>query len=247
MTQWIEGRVAGIKFWTEHLYSLQVTAEVEPFEAGQFVKLGLQVGDELISRAYSIASAPQDRPLDFYLVTVPKGALTPCLSKLKVGDPIMVTQKAAGHLTLHEIPEAEDLWMLSTGTGLAPFISMLGTPEVWQRFRRIILVHGVRHSTELSYREEIEQHIAQHPGQLSYVPVVSREETAPTLHGRIPPAIANGELEKVANCSIDAARSHFLLCGNPDMVKDATTILIERGLRKHKRKEAGHISLETYW
>jgi len=247
MTQWIEGRIAGKTFWTDHLFSIQVSADVEPFEAGQFVKLGLEIDGEIVGRAYSFASAPQVRPLDFYIVTVEGGALTPRLEALAIGAPVMVTVKPAGHLVLHEIPDAEELWMLSTGTGLAPFVAMLGTEELWQRFPKIIIVHGVRHAAELSYRETFTDAQRQHPGRLIYVPFVTREACDFALPGRIPPAIANGELEKAAGCPIAAERSHFLLCGNPDMVKDATNILIERGLRKHKRKEAGHISLETYW
>lgn len=247
MAQWVEGRVVERIDWTDRLHSLRVEAAIEPFKAGQFAKLGLRIGEETVGRPYSIVSAPGEPVLEFYFSTVPEGPLTPRLSRLKAGDAVLVAPKPNGFLVLDEVPPAIHLWLLATGTGIGPFLSILRTAEPWQRFQRVVLVHAARTAAELTYRRAIARVLETEPKRFAYVPVISREETDYALAGRIPQAIADGRLEARAHLQIDAALAHVMLCGNPAMVEDATAALAARGLRKHKRKEPGQISVETYW
>ena len=247
MAQWVEGRVIERIDWTERLHSLRIEAEIAAFRAGQFTKLGLDIGGEIVGRPYSIVSAPGEPLLEFYFSTVPGGPLSPRLAALRTGDAIQVAPKPNGFLVLDEVPPAAHLWLVATGTGIGPFISMLNTPEPWQRFQRVVLVHAARTAAELSYRRAIARITEAEPKRFTYIPVVSREQADYALAGRIPAAIADGRLEARAGLALDPAKCHVLLCGNPAMLEDATAALIARGLRKHKRKEPGQISRESYW
>ena len=247
MTQWLQGRVAARVDWTENLCSLVVEAAIAPFRAGQFVKIGLASDGEPLGRPYSLVNAPQDPLLEFYFSVVPEGPLSPRLARLDVGDPLLVMSQANGFLVLEEVPPASHLWLISSGTGIGPFLSMLKTEEPWQRFQRVVLVHAVRRAEELSYRHTIASVADKHRQKFSYVPFVSRERVDYALAGRIPAALADHRLEERVNLAIDAKQSHVMLCGNPAMVEDATAVLKARGLAKHKRREPGQISTETYW
>jgi ferredoxin/flavodoxin---NADP+ reductase len=145
---------------------------------------------------------------------------------------------------LREVPDAETLWLVSTGTGIAPFLSILRTETPWRRFRNVVLVHAVRHAHELTYQAMIREIQKDHP--LRYVTFVSREPHTGSLAGRIPAAIRDGRLEAAAGAKFDE-RCHVMLCGNPEMLKDATSALLERGLRKHRRRTPGHITVESFW
>jgi ferredoxin--NADP+ reductase len=160
---------------------------------------------------------------------------------------VFVAPQAAGFLTLDEVPQGEHLWLLASGTALGPFLSILGTAAPWRRFRRVVLVHAVRRAGELSYQEQIQALPAQHPGQFAYVPVVSREHSAQSLGGRIPQAIEDGRLEAGAGIKLDAQVSRVMVCGNPEMVADTVQALERRGLKKHRRRDPGQISVESYW
>lgn len=245
--KWVNGRVVGRKRWTELLYSLMVDAPVDSFRAGQFARLALEIDGEEVARPYSYVNAPDQRPLEFYFITVPEGPLTSRLVVLNPGDPILISPKASGMLTLSEIPESEHLWLLSTGTAVGPFLSIIRTQEPWHRFSRVILVHAVRHAEELSYGDVIAQVRARQGGQFIYVPFVSREDTDFALRGRVPAAIRDGRLEARTGMTISAQRSQVMVCGNPDMVEDTLKVLEERGLKRNKRKDPGQISVETYW
>lgn len=247
MAQWVEGRVVERIDWTDRLHSLRIEAAIEPFKAGQFTKLGLRIGDEIVGRPYSIVSAPGDPFLEFYFSTVPEGPLSPRLSELKAGDVVQVAPKPNGFLVLDEVPPAIHLWLVSTGTGLGPFLSILKTPDPWQRFQRVVLVHAARTADELTYRRAIARVMEAEPKRFAYIPFLSRENADFALPGRIPQAIADGRLEARAALGLDATLAHVMLCGNPAMVEDATAALAARGFRKHKRKEPGQISMETYW
>ncbi|MDW8469655.1 MAG: ferredoxin--NADP reductase [Burkholderiales bacterium] len=246
MSGWLEGRVIENRHWTEALFSLRVSAPRLAFEAGQFVRIALDVGPERIARPFSFVNPPHDPVLEFYGVVVPEGPLSPRLARLRAGDALWVADNPAGFLVLSEVPPAEDLWLVATGTGIAPFLSILRTETCWQRYRRAVLVHGVRHARELAYRELIEALRAERPGRLYYVPFVSREQAPGALAGRIPAAIRDGRLEAAA-LPIARERSQFMLCGNPQMLADVTAALAERGLRKHRRRTPGHISTEAFW
>jgi ferredoxin--NADP+ reductase len=246
MSGWIPGRVIENRAWTDALFSLRVEAPRIPFEAGQFVRIALDIGGERIPRPFSFVNAPADPVLEFYGVIVPEGPLSPHLARLKAGDPLYIADNPAGWLILSEVPAAQDLWLVATGTGIAPFLSILRTEAPWQRYRRVILVHGVRHANELVYGNLIGQLMLAHPGKLSYVCFVSRETLPAALAGRIPAAVADGRLEAAA-AAISPERSQFMLCGNPDMLKDMAAALAARGLKKHRRRSPGQITVESFW
>jgi ferredoxin--NADP+ reductase len=245
--RWCEGRVQEVYHWTDKLYSIRVMADVNPFTAGQFTKLGLAIDDELVSRPYSYVNAPHERPLEFYFITVPDGPLTNRMVQLAAGDGIEVMRNAAGFLTLDEVPEATQLWMLSTGTAVGPFLSILKTDQPWQRFEQIVLVHAVRHAAELSFPETIQALRGAHPDRFQFIPVVSREDTGFALRARIPALVEDGRLERRAGLKITAADSQIMICGNPDMVKTTSAALQARGLERNRRRSPGQISVENYW
>ena len=136
---------------------------------------------------------------------------------------------------------------MATGTGVGPFLSILDTATPWQRFERIVLVYAVRTLAELSYRERIAALQTKHGAQFVFVPFVSREETGFALGGRIPQAIADGRLESSAGLALSAEQSQVMLCGNPQMIEDTTQELMQRGMKKHRRKDPGQITVEHYW
>ena len=247
MAQWVSGRVVDCRHWTDRLHTLRVEADIAPFEAGQFTKLGLEIDGTIVGRPYSLVNPPQQQPLEFYFIVVPGGPLSPRLAAMQPGDAVLVAPQATGFLTLKEVPPAPHLWLVSTGTGIGPFLSILQTAEPWQRCQRVVLVHAVRTVDELSYRDTIAQVAATHPQQFVYIPFVSRESCDFALPGRIPQAIENGQLEARAGVAFSERDSQVMLCGNPAMVEDTKNMLIARGLRKHSRREPGQISLERYW
>ena len=247
MSKWVEGTVVAQTHWAGLLYSLQVEAEVAPFQAGQFTKLALAVDGEMVGRPYSFVNAPAARPHEFYYVVLPDHPLTPRLCKLDAGDSVYLAPQAAGFLTLSEVPAGEHLWLLATGTALGPFLSILGSEVPWQRFRSVVLVHAVRRAEELAYQDQIRALLAQHPGQFVFVPVVSGEDCDFALGGRIPKAIEDGRLEARAGIKLDAQVSRLMVCGNPAMVADTVHALERRGLKKHRRRDPGQISVENYW
>jgi ferredoxin--NADP+ reductase len=240
--RWLEGRVIENRHWTDALFSLRVEAPRLGFDAGQFVRIALE---EKVARPFSFVNPPDDPVFEFYGIVVPEGPLSPRLAELRAGDRLLVATNPAGFLVLREVPDAETLWLVSTGTGIAPFLSILRTAEPWQRFRNVVLVHAVRHAGELVYQDTIRKISKEHP--LRTVTFVSRETAPGSLAGRIPAAIADGRLESAAGVALDAASSHVMLCGNPAMLKDATAALAARGLRKHRRRAPGHITVESFW
>jgi ferredoxin/flavodoxin---NADP+ reductase len=242
---WDTARVVENRQWTEALFSLRVEGPRPAFEAGQFVRIALDVGGERVARPFSFVNPPADPTLEFYGIVVPEGPLSPRLAALKPGDSLYVARNPAGFLVLSELPDAESLWLISTGTGIAPFLSMLRTETPWKRYRNVVLVHAVRHARELVYREEIES--LKSRKDLKYVTFVSRETAAGSLAGRIPAAVADGRLEAAAGVALAAESSQVMLCGNPQMLKDTSAALMARGLRKHRRRNPGQISVESFW
>lgn len=245
MADWITGRVKARKQWSDTLFSLVVDADVAPFKAGQFTKLAWHGEDKKVARAYSYVNAP-GQDCEFYLVTIPEGQLTPHLAGLNVGDELLVQRTAAGFLTLDEVPPGRDLWLMATGTGVGPFVSMLAEGSCWQQFDHIVLVHGVRLGEELGYRQQITE-LTQGQPRFHYVPFVSREAVSGTEPGRITHAIADGSLEQKVGLTFSPEHSRVLLCGNPQMVRDTVTELTHKGLEKHLRRKPGQILIENYW
>src|SRR5258706_12343730 len=172
MPKWIEGTVVNQKRWTQTLFTLQVEADVAAFEAGQFAKLALTLEGQMVARPYSFVNAPTERPHEFYYVTLPDGPLTPRLSKLEAGDAIYLAPRPAGFLVLSEIPDGENLWLISTGTGVGPFLSILKSEAPWPRFRQGGLVHAGRHAGELTSRESISPLLGGHGAQMRLVSFV---------------------------------------------------------------------------
>lgn len=244
--KWLEGRVVENRHWTPALFSLRVEGPRPAFEAGQFVRIALDVAGERVARPFSFVNPPQDPVLEFYGIEVPEGPLSPRLNRLVPGDVLYIAPNPAGFLVLSEVPDGKVLWLVSTGTGIAPFLSILRTDAPWKRFEYVVLVHAVRHARELVYRELIGATLREQPG-LRYVPMVSREAVPGALAGRIPAALADGRLEAAAGVPITPHDTQVLLCGNPDMLRDTTAALVARGLRKHRRRAPGHISVESFW
>ncbi len=244
---WIETTITSRRDWAPGLMSLSLEASASPFTPGQFINLALDVGADRVKRSYSLASAP-GAPSEVYLSLVPEGVLTPALFERGPGDRVWLDDRALGFFTLDHVPAAERLWLVATGTGLGPFLSMLRSPTIWQRFSRIVLVHGVRYVSHLGYGAELSRLVEQHAGQLSYVPALTREAPpSGALAGRLPALLASGELEQQLSLAIDPALDHVLLCGNPAMIDEVQTVLGARGLNKHRPRKPGHITIESYW
>jgi ferredoxin--NADP+ reductase len=248
MTDWITGQVVENKQWNNRLHSLRIQADFPAFKAGQFTRLALEIEGELVSRPFSLVNAPGEQPLDFYFIEVLNGKLSMPLAHMKPGDEVLVAPRAAGLLILDHLPPARHLHLLSTGTGIGPFLSIIKTGQPWQLFEKVVLVHAVRTENELTYQETIEQVLAEHGDQFIYVPFVSREQCDFALSGRIPQAIIDGQLEQRTGLRLTAEDSQVMLCGNPDMVQETMdTLIAERGMKKHSRRDPGQISIEKYW
>lgn len=248
MADWVTGKVTKIEHWTDSLFSLTVHAPVAPFSAGQFTKIGLEIDGERVQRAYSYVNAPHNPDLEFYLVTVPEGKLSPRLHAMQPGDEVLLVSEAAGFFVLDEVPDCNTLWMLATGTALGPYLSILQEGKDLERFENIVLLHAVRYAHDLSYlslMQQLEEHYA---GKLRIQTVVSRDEVAGALYGRVPALIANGELEAAVGLPMTPETSHVMLCGNPQMVRDTQQLLKEtRQMTKHLRRRPGHMTAEHYW
>ncbi|MEG7471367.1 ferredoxin--NADP(+) reductase [Serratia marcescens] len=248
MAEWVNGKVTQVKQWTDGLFSLVVNAPIDPFTAGQFAKLALEIDGERAQRAYSYGNAPDDANLEFYLVTVPEGKLSPRLSQLQPGSDVMVTKEAAGFFVLDEVPDCDTLWMLATGTAIGPYLSILQQGAGLERFNNLVLVHAARFARDLSYLPLMQQLQQRYNGKLRIQTVVSREEAPGSLTGRVPALIEDGRLEAAIGLTIDAETSHVMLCGNPQMVRDTQqTLKDHRQMRKHLRRKPGHITSEHYW
>ena len=247
MTQsgFVEAPISSQKHWAKGLLTLELDAQIDAFDPGQFVNLALPSDGELLRRPYSLASAPGARP-EFYLTRVDDGSLTPRLFDLPLGSRLLIERKAQGFFTLKYVPDCRSLWLVASGTGLGPFISMLRSGEVWRRFPRVVVVHGVRSRAELGYADELSRLVQERAGQFDYVPSLSREAAPDILQGRITSNLTSGALERRVGLKLEE-EAHFMLCGNPDMIADVTQILHGRGLRKHRVRQPGHYTIEKYW
>ena len=243
--EWVQTEVAGWRDWAPGLRTLRLARRAE-FRAGQFLNLALELEGERVTRSYSMASAP-GAPLEFFLVAVEGGRLSPRLCALAPGAPLWISDTPAGHFTLERVPDARALWLLATGTGLGPYLSMLETAEPWERFAQIVVVHGVRERAHLAYRERLRELAAQRGGALQLVGVVSREPAGDELAGRIPARIADGSLEARVGSALTPEGCHVLLCGNPGMIEAMSAMLLAEGYRQHSRREPGQLHVERYW
>jgi ferredoxin/flavodoxin---NADP+ reductase len=245
--QWIPGKIARKHVWSDGLFTLSITCPgVVPFEAGQFLQVGLPLPEKHLHRPYSVAS-PYGDELEFFIVRVDGGELTPRLWSLDEGDSIDVSAKATGGFTLSHAPKADCAWLIATGTGLAPYVAMLREQAIWETYRKIVVVHGVRHESDFAYQNEFASILRQYPDRFDFVPVVSRAEVEGALHGRITTAIEDGTLESHAEEKLDASNSMVMMCGNPQMLDDVEKLLEARGMHRHKKNAPGHIVVERYW
>lgn len=248
MAEWVNGKVTRVQHWTDGLFSITVNAPIDNFTAGQFAKLSLEIDGERVQRAYSYVNAPSDPNLEFYLVTVPEGKLSPRLHQLQPGAEVLVTKEAAGFFVLEEVPDCDTLWMLATGTAIGPYLSILQEGKDLERFNNLVLVHAARFARDLSYLPLMQQLQQRFNGKLRMQTVVSREEVSGSLTGRVPALLADGRLEAAVGLTLDAETSHVMLCGNPQMVRDTQQTLKEKyQMRKHLRRKPGHITSEHYW
>ena len=251
MSKWIEGSVVARKRWTERLYSLQVAAPALTFVAGQFARLALPAPpgsrEPMLGRPYSFVNPPGSPAHEFYFNVLPQGPLSPRLAELDPEDSVWLLDRANGFFCVAELPDAAALWCIATGTGLGPYLSILRTDDPWEKFERVVLVHAVRYAADLSYADAIAGIAAARPGRFGFAPFVSREAHPGALAGRIPDAVRDGRLETWTGVPLAAENAHLMLCGNPEMVRDMQVVLEERGMRRHRRREPGHFTLETYW
>lgn len=249
MDKWVKGNVIEKKNWTKNLFSIIINASIKPFTAGQFAKIALYKDKSTkIQRAYSYVNAPSNPNLEFYIVKVSKGKLSNLLNELKPGDNLMITKKSSGNFILNTIPKCKNLWMISTGTALGPYLSILEEGYGLERFEKIILVHAVRFYKDLSYLPKMLKLQFRYKKQLKIQTIISRENIQSSLHGRIPDLIKNGILESRVNLNLDKKNSHVMLCGNPNMVRDTQELLKKKyDMRKNFKNQYGNITFEKYW
>lgn len=268
--------------WTPNLFSFTVSRpDSFKFTAGQFVRLGVNpsqlnyykqlsaVADtydeeldetvnkalnEDIFRAYSIVSSPFDEILEFFSIVIPDGAFTSQLQHLEVGDELLLNTMPFGFLTLarYQKPLPKDLWLLATGTGLAPFLSMLQDLKTWEDYEHIVLAYSARSTEELAYMDKIESlqedfgTLVDNPAKLIFIPIVTREPVEGALTERLPKLLLDGTLQARAGIDLDVDSTHVMLCGNPEMVEDTKETLKSLGLVMNRRGE-GNIAVENYW
>lgn len=256
-------RILWIHPWAPNLFSFRLTRYAGfRFTPGQFARLGVSKpdpdnpknpsGSRIVWRAYSIVSASYDEHLEFFSIVVPGGDFTSELSRLKVGDTVFVEKMNYGFLTCDRFEQGKDLWLLATGTGLAPFISILWEPKTWEDYENLVLVHSVRYPNELAYRATIEgfrtqEHLREHAHKLHYVQVVTRARVDGALSERIPALIDSGQVERHVQLPLDVVRSRVMICGNPEMVTDTRKRLAARGFATSRRGIPGQLAVENYW
>jgi ferredoxin--NADP+ reductase len=229
-------RVTQVHHWNENLFSFRTTRDPGfRFDNGHFVMLGLEVGGRPLMRAYSIASPNWEEHLEFLSIKVANGPLTSRLQHLAVGDEVLVSRKPTGTLVLHDLKPGRHLYLLGTGTGLAPFMSIIQDPETYERFEKVVVAHGVRQVSDLAYTKFITDELQQHEWlgefvrkQLIYHPSVTREEFR--IRGRLTDQIANNTLHTLVGLpALNPAQDRFMLCGSPGMLQDTRTLLDARG------------------
>ena len=225
---------------------------VPPFRPGQFVTLGLPLepaersSPKLTLRPYSVTSAPSMREnVELYVNLVRKGALTPRLWTIHEGGRLYLKPAAGGTFTLDEVRDGKDLVMVATGTGLGPYVSMLRYFRGKDRWRRFVIIHGVRKVADLGYRDELEA-AARSDASVLYLPTVTRDGW-PGLQGRVQDVLFTDLYPRRVGAPLSPEQCHVFLCGNPEMVEAVESELVARGFRKHTRRERGNVHKEAYW
>ena len=238
MSKYHTETVLSVHHWNESLFSFTTTRRAGlRFRNGHFLMIGLEVDGKPLVRAYSVVSPNYEEHLEFLSIKVPDGPLTSRLQNIRVGDPILVSEKSVGTLVLDDLNPGKHLYMFSTGTGMAPFMSILRDPETYERFQKVILVHGVRVVSELAYSDYLRNELPQHEflgdmvrEQFVYYPTVTREAFQQT--GRLTTAIDSGKLfEDIGLPPLDPAVDRAMICGSPAMLKETSEMLDARGFK----------------
>ncbi len=248
---YISETVLSVHHWNDTLFSFTTTRDPGlRFKTGQFVMIGLMLNGKPLMRAYSIVSAHYEEHLEFYSIKVQNGPLTSRLQHLKVGDTLMVSRKPTGSLIMDNLKPGKRLYLLSTGTGLAPFMSVIRDPEFYDAYEKIILTHGVRIVSELGYHDYISQDLPQNEyfgeqvrEKLIYYPTVTRE---PFHHqGRLTDLMRSGELyQELGLPDLNPAEDRVMICGSPAMLKDLVSILEEKGFVEGTSNSPGDYVIE---
>jgi ferredoxin--NADP+ reductase len=251
MSAFLEEEVLTVHHWTDRLFSFTTTRDQAlRFSNGHFTMIGLRVDGKPLLRAYSIVSPNYEEHLEFLSIKVPDGPLTSRLQHIQVGDKIVVGKKPTGTLLIDYLLPGKNLYLLSTGTGMAPFLSIIRDPETYERFEKVILVHGVRQVQELAYHDYLTQELPKHEflgelvsQQFLYYPTVTRE---PYKHqGRVTDLIDNGKLfADLGLPSFDAASDRVMICGSPQMLKDLKRMLEERQFKEGNTTTPGDFVIE---
>ena len=234
----------------KHLTFAITRPESYRFEAGQFSRLGFYEGGGFIWRAYSVISAEYADTLEYFVVLIEGGPMSALLDKIQEGDSILLDKTAQGFFLPGRFPDGRDLVMLCTGSGIAPFLSMLHQPEIWQRFDTLALAHSVSYPSELVFNEflgSLKEHplVGEFAHKLRFVPVTTRGTEEGTLHFRLPEALKNGSLSTAFDLPFSKEHSRFMLCGNPQMVQDTFKALLGMGYAMHRNKIPGQIMMEN--
>ena len=251
MSAFLEEEVLTVHHWTDRLFSFTTTRDQAlRFSNGHFTMIGLKVNGKPLLRAYSIVSPNYEEHLEFLSIKVPDGPLTSRLQHIQVGDSIIVGRKPTGTLLIDYLLPGKNLYMLSTGTGMAPFLSVLRDPETYERFDKVILVHGVRQVNELAYHDYLTQELPQHEllgemvsSQFLYYPTVTRE---PYQHmGRITDLMESGQLfADLGLPTLDPTQDRVMICGSPQMLKDLKSLLEQRGFQEGNTTRPGDFVIE---
>ncbi len=244
-------KVLSVHHWTDTLFSFRATrSSAFRFQNGQFAMIGLEVDGRPLLRAYSMASANHEEELEFFSIKVADGPLTSRLQQIKEGDTILVGRKATGTLVADNLFPGKRLFLLSTGTGLAPFASLIKDPDIYERFEHVILVHGCRQVAELAYGEQLVKTMAEDElfgpmtdGKLIYYPTVTREPFR--NRGRITDLITSDQLFKdIGQGPLDIETDRIMLCGSPGMLEDLKNIFEERNFTEGSHSSQGHFVIE---
>ena len=247
--------VLSLRYWTPNLLSFRTSRDPNyRFTPGHYARLGLQSkNDNVVWRPFSVVSSKVDGFLEFIATLIPNGEFSDLLSNSRVGDTIQIDKTSYGFMTIDGFATGSDLWLLATGTGLGPFLSILRDSSTWNAYENIVLVHSVRYAVELAYRHEISAIIQEHalgttlPARLRYIPVVTRELWPDMLSARIQQLIEDGRLEQSANLKLELNRSRIMVCGNPEMIRELRGLLTARGFQTNRRAAPGQLAFENYW
>jgi ferredoxin--NADP+ reductase len=251
MSALTQQRVLSVHHWTDRLFTFTTTRDAGlRFSNGHFTMIGLKVDGKPLLRAYSIVSANYEDHLEFLSIKVPDGPLTSRLQHVRPGDAIVVGSKPTGTLLIDYLLPGKRLYMMSTGTGLAPFMSIVRDPDTYERFEQVILVHGVREVDELAYHDLLVEHLPQHEflgemvrSQLRYYPTVTREPYRNM--GRITELIESGKLFADLDLPpLDSSVDRAMICGSPAMLRDLKHTLEARGLHEGNTTTPGHFVVE---